>query len=293
MSNEMFFDIINRATEYGYDTFGLTPITGEVFVDRDFIEKLEFLENHEKVKNYSFFTNFTLADKNIIDWLLKARKLNELYISLYGHNFEVFSKFTGGNKKIYMKLISNLNYLLEQSKNIKFNLSFGLRTHHSFDSLKNCSSDLCDVIKYLLRTPKSKITINKTYYNWGGFITQDDVQGLDIIINDPLKYYKNGACSLIFYKNQVLADGRLNACACRDVNATLKIGDLKTQSFEEIYSAENKEYINIIRNQQEGHFNPICKNCDFYRSIYKDYKIYNKYKKKPINLRKLFKNPEC
>ena len=41
MSNEKFFKIINDATEFGYDTFGLTPITGEVFVDKKFIEKLQ------------------------------------------------------------------------------------------------------------------------------------------------------------------------------------------------------------------------------------------------------------
>ena len=79
MSNEKFFKIINDATEFGYDTFGLTPITGEVFIDKKFIEKLEFLENHPKVKNYSFFTNFTLANEEIIDFLINAKKLNELY----------------------------------------------------------------------------------------------------------------------------------------------------------------------------------------------------------------------
>ena len=58
MPNEKFFEIINNATELGYDTFGLTPIVGEVFVDKNFLKKLNFLENHKKVKNYHFFTNF-------------------------------------------------------------------------------------------------------------------------------------------------------------------------------------------------------------------------------------------
>jgi len=292
MSNEMFFNIVNSAINFGYDTFGLTPITGEVFVDRTFIEKLSFLEKNQKVKSYSFFTNFTLANKEIIDWLISAKKLNELYISLYGHDFNSFSKFTGGNEKTYQNLISNLKYLLKyllkRTKSIDFDLSFGLRTSLSFNSLDNCNSDLCKIIKAILKQPKSKISINKTYYNWGGYITQDDVKDLDIIINDPLKYYKNGACSLIFYKNQVLVDGQVNACACRDVNITLKIGDLKTQSFEEIYSTQNRDYMNIIKNQQKGKFNPICTHCDFYRSIYKDYKVYHKYKKKQMGLKNFY-----
>ena len=94
---------------------------------------------------------------------------------------------------------------------------------------------------------------------------------------------------MLFYKNQVLVDGRINACACRDVNVTLNIGNLNTQSFKEIYSLLNKDYINIIEGQQKGNYSLICKNCDFYRSIYKNYEVYHKYKKKPISLKKFYR----
>ena len=86
-----------------------------------------------------------------------------------------------------------------------------------------------------------------------------------------------------------MVDGTVNACACRDVNATLKIGDLKSQEFEEIYSINNMNYIDIIESQQKGNFNLICKNCDFYRSIYKDYLIYHKYKKAPFTIKKFYR----
>lgn len=283
MSNEKFYEIIDSATDSGYDTFGLTPIVGEVFVDKNFKEKLNFLENHKKVKNYHFFTNFTLANKQIIDTLLNSKKLKELFISLYGHDMESFNKFTGGNEKVYHNLIENLEYLSNQLKikTINYELGFGLRTYRSFDSLEECTSKLCQILNDILSTTKkSHLNITKTYYNWGGYITQDDVKGLEIIINKPTKYYKCGLCSLILYKNQILADGRINACACRDVDATLEIGDLNIQKFKEIYSTKNKKYMNIIKNQQKGNFSLICRNCDFYRSIYKYYDVYHKYKKK-------------
>ena len=290
MPNETFFKIINEATEFGYDTFGLTPIVGEVFVDNNFIEKIKFLENNPKVKSYSFFTNFTLANKNIIDELIKTKKLKELFISLYGHTRDSFLKFTGSNEKTYNNLISNLKYMHEQiiKKNFSFKLSFGLRTHQSFN-LKKCESDLCQIIKELLVASNNHILVNKTYYNWGGYISQEDVKELDIVINKGLDMYKKGACSLIFYKNQVLADCRINACACRDVNATLAIGDLKSQTFKDIYSFKNLDYMKIIKNQQKGKFNPICRYCDFYRSIYKNYEVYEKYRKKQMTLKNFYK----
>ena len=289
MSNEMFFNTINKAINFGYDTFGLTPIVGEVFVDKNFIDKIKFLENHPKVKNYSFFTNFTLANEYIIDELIKTKKLKELYISLYGHDLDSFINITRSNKKMYNNLITNLNYLLKVSKKINFNLSFGLRTLRSFKSLENCNSDLCKVVKNIIKITKSPIQILKSFNTWGGLISKEDVKGIDMIINDPSDFYKNGACSLIFYKNQVMVNGIINACACRDIDATLKIGDLNTQSFDEIYSIKNIDYINLIKSQEKGNFNLICKYCDFYRSIYKNYNVYGKYKKKQINLKDFYK----
>ncbi|MFX1444111.1 MAG: radical SAM protein [Promethearchaeota archaeon] len=288
MSNELFFDIINRATNFGYDTFGLTPIVGEVFVDKNFIDKTKFLEAHPKVKNYSFFTNFTLVSKQDIDDLIQSKKIKELFISLYGHDLNSFILITRGNRETYQKLLSNLDYLLSKCNKIKFKLSFGLRTDRSFIGLQKCDSDLCKILRNIIKITNSNIQILKSFNTWGGLITSEDVKGLDMIINDPTKFYKNGACSLIFYKNQVMADGTINACACRDINATLRIGDIKTQTFDEIYSINNKNFLKLIANQQKGHFNPICKKCDFYRSVYKNYEVYEKYLKKPISISDFF-----
>ena len=289
MRNDLFFNIINKATDFGFDYIGLTPVTGEVFVDKNFIEKLEFLENHQKIKKYFFFTNFTLVNQEIIDWLINAEKLNKLFISLYGHDKETFLKITGSNETVYDKLISNLNYLLKRVKDIKFKLEFGLRTIRSFESLEKCESNLCQILNSIQKISKKKIMISKSFNTWGGYITQEDVEDLDMIINDASYVYKRGACSLIIYKNEVLADGRVNACACRDVNAIMCIGDLKTQSFKDIYSINNKKLINLIKNQQKNIYSQVCKECDFYRSIYKDYDVYKDQEKKQISLKNFYK----
>src|SRR6202008_549888 len=65
------------------------------------------------------------------------------------------------------------------------------------------------------------------YNNWGGYISQADVEGLDMQINSTETVYKYGACEKLFNSVQVTATGVVNACACRDVDATLKIGNVK------------------------------------------------------------------
>jgi hypothetical protein len=106
------------------------------------------------------------------------------------------------------------------------------------------------------------------YDNWGGLITKKDMAGLDIAIEEN-SVKKIGACSLIFFRVGVLATGKVNACSCRDVNATLGIGDITEQPLIDILSLEkNRIYRQIVKQQSEGNFQNICKACNFYMSIY-------------------------
>ena len=89
-----------------------------------------------------------------------------------------------------------------------------------------------------------------------------------------------------------MSDGTVNACACRDVNATLKIGNINNQKLKDIVSPnKNKTYKELIDNQQMGKFNPICTSCDYYKSIYvkKNYSSVSKFKEF-IKIGDFFKN---
>jgi hypothetical protein len=68
----------------------------------------------------------------------------------------------------------------------------------------------------------------------------------------------------------------VNACACRDVDATLAIGHVDARPLAAIFSAHNDAYRRIIDEQQAGRFRPVCASCDFYRSIYHQPKSYRR-----------------
>jgi transposase len=95
-------------------------------------------------------------------------------------------------------------------------------------------------------------------------------------INSTATTYKFGACEKLFNSVQVTASGVVNACACRDVDATLQIGNVKTTPLADIVSPENPRYMAIIEQQQRGEFAPICRSCDFYKSIYHHRKHYRR-----------------
>lgn len=82
MPDRFFFDGIEQATDMGFRRFQLTPCTGDVFMDRDLFNKLDFLEVHPQVESCEFFTNFTILEENEIDRLVRLSKFSSLTVSI-------------------------------------------------------------------------------------------------------------------------------------------------------------------------------------------------------------------
>jgi sulfatase maturation enzyme AslB (radical SAM superfamily) len=276
MPNPFFFDVIEQATEMGYERFGLTPITGELFMDKNVMDKIEYLENHPKVKSFHFFTNFTMLDEDKIKRFSELSKLAYMGISIYGHNKNSFVATTKSPPHVYQRLVNNMQILYSMRDNFKGRLKIRLRARYYLSrSQKDCDNSLADIIKKLREDKAIPFYFTKRFNNWGGLIAQSNVDELGIKIRQAKDVYKKGPCALIFYKQQIMADGRVNACACRDANATLCIGDLKKAPLKEVLSTRNKCYMQLIEDQQRDKFNAICQSCDFYKSIYKPSRRYN------------------
>ena len=266
MSYDDFVKVAEQALELGYRRFELTPCTGDVFMDRTIWRKLELLERRPEVESYEFFTNFTIPKPDAVERLRGLRKLKHLTVSVYGHDRESFIAIAGGTDKLYTRLVANLEALLAIVPVKPFELAIALRSGR--DRNKGRSSDLLDVVQRFRAAGVEIWLAPGIYNNWGGYISEKDVEGLDMHINSTEDVYKYGACEKLFNSVQVTATGVVNACACRDVDATLKIGDVKTTPLADIVSPENPEYMKIIEEQQRGEFRPICRSCDFYKSIY-------------------------
>jgi MoaA/NifB/PqqE/SkfB family radical SAM enzyme len=266
MPNELFFDCVEQATELGFDTFDLTPCTGDVFMDPELDSKLEFLDDHPGVRSFQFFTNFTIPSPTDIDRLVRYRKLRVMAVSLYGHDPDSFVAITQSKEKVYRRLVVNLERLLELLDRRHFELQIHFRSTRDVPR-----GEPSDVLRLLARFRNAGIVVrtSRVYNNWGGYITKDDVRGLGIDITGTESTFKKGACTLLFTHVQVTASGIVNGCACRDVDATLRIGDLNKESLATILSTENPTFLQLVREQQRGDFRPVCRSCDYYKSVYR------------------------
>ena len=275
MSNDTFADYIDQAARIGFRDFSLTSSSGEIFFDKEIRWKLDYLDNHPLVGTYSFYTNLVLPDKQMIDKIFTLKKLAWLGFSIYGHDAESFTRITGKSRKQYDKLVKNLNIIASRSGAGKNLMEIHIRTDASFkwhpnDGIDDTASDLMKAMHYAVENGGVKWLDNFLVYdNWGGMVTDEDVSDIELELSDGSFLPKVGACILLFDEPMIFADGMVNACACRGVDRSLVIGNLKETSLNQILSSENKIYRNIIDQHQKNEYPKTCKDCMVYRSIYR------------------------
>jgi hypothetical protein len=266
MSNELFASAIKQSLELGFNDYDLPPCTGDVFMDRHLFDKLTFLDETPGVKGYGFYTNFAVPRPKDIDRLVSLKKLSGIGISVYGHDLDTFLKISRTTEANYYRLVRNLEQILDIHKRQKFQMHIAV--HAGRGSLRGRKSEIIDLLDRFKKAGVSIKQSKNVYNNWGGYVTQDDVRGLPIDVVGEDAIYKNGACVRLFTTIQIMATGIVNGCACRDVDATLKLGDLTATPLRDIISTKNPAYQTLIDEQQRGDFRPVCKSCDFYASIY-------------------------
>ncbi len=285
MSNEMFARTVEQALELGFNEFHLTPTTGDVFMDKHVFEKFAFLDAHPRVKSYHFFTNFTILNPKQIEHLVCLKKLSRLTISIYGHDEQSFIAIAKSSHKVFQRLLTNLRALLALKPRWPFSVSIGFRS--TFDVPTEAIDDL---MRLLAKFKAAGVGIHPShglYNNWGGYITQEDVAGLNIKILDASVIHKRGPCVKLFDGFQVMATGVVNGCSCRDVDATLQIGHIGKAPLKSLLSGQNPLYQQLIAEQEAGKFRPVCESCDYYRSIYHQPKAFRK-ARTPVQTRQQF-----
>ena len=79
MSNEFFSNCLSEVANLGYTRIGLTPTTGDAFMDKGFIDKLKILESNDLVEDCYFYTNFIPCSDTQIESLFSIKKLFNLF----------------------------------------------------------------------------------------------------------------------------------------------------------------------------------------------------------------------
>jgi MoaA/NifB/PqqE/SkfB family radical SAM enzyme len=284
MSDALFQSLIDRAIRFGYRTFNLTPLLGEVLLDPSFSEKLQYLDHHPGVKFYFFSSNFTHADNAFFEVLEKLKKLRWLSVSFYGLNPQDYSLMTRASEAVFKDVVKNLNKLLSIPS-----LAGRCEVKVRGPGPQVATPPLTECVELMTRLQDQDILVRHgvRIMNWGGVIKQE-TKGLFADFKEVERRRKT-PCVFLFHKPTILPDGTVNACSCGDAHALLRIGRFAEQEFDEVFSVTNSAYMHILRQQLVGIFSGPCSGCSGYRALDRPWYSYRYHDRDFIPLRTFFK----
>ncbi len=217
----------------------ITQITvsgfGETFVDKDAIEKIRYIRTMGYDVN--ILTNGTLLTFDIIDDIFELGVKN-FRISTHTANEDIYNKLVGANN------FETLMIMLEYASSKRNGITKLIST--------NVVEDINEVSKIRERfEPLVDILEIWKPHNWSDAFNYR--QG---------EFVKKTCGRLDRGPLQVQVDGTVNAC-CFDYDGKLLLGDLKTQTLDEIFSSPAYNELKY-RHDNGDYIGSVfpCKDCD-------------------------------
>ena len=242
----------------------LSPMTGEIFMNNDILDMLDFIDSFSFETVYTY-TNLLRIHKFDIDRLLNSG-LTQLRISTGPLEIDVYTKMYRVGKTQYYQLLKNFKTFLTKIKNavdpkLK-SVTIDFRTDRSPKEL----TELPDFNEWVKPYLSSRIVFSNAisvYDSWMGQIKQEDLMpGMSLKSSD---FNKPIPCQRI-YNMQIRANGEMRLCGCRINYQTdqdvFKVGHIETESITGAFNTERaSELINTFRS---GKLLEECKKCSWY-----------------------------
>ncbi|MDJ0736163.1 MAG: radical SAM protein [Nostocaceae cyanobacterium] len=267
MSMLEFQRIINEYVAMGGNYVSLTPIVGEPFVDRYLFERLDYLNRTPEIKGFYFYTNGILMKPHVSEKLISYGEKLSIYVSWGGFDRQTYKATMGVDYFTLVRQHIEEFINIKRTSNSATALTIALRC-----PMSNCQGELWEKFQQWRREGLINWYSIDAYDTWAGKVKAEDLKKVGL--QPTIMPHKRGACELLYMKPIILANSKVNACACRDVEAELIIGDLKQESLSEIWAG--KEIDKIIERHENGDFPDVCKRCTWYTSIYNSRKRHSR-----------------
>lgn len=260
MDMAVFAKIVSDYAALGGGPVTLTPMVGEVLLDKQLLERLKLLRATPSITRVSAITNATMAylynDEELAEL---ATYFDRLTVSVYGLDAEEFALMT--RKDQYERFVESLVRLLRIFGPQKIGL--GARHLRARDATEIASwlkqlAQRADVEPHQLSLPGVK-----TYANWTVFDTSKPLP-LDAEWMKP--QFNTEQCALPLVSLQVLSSGKVSFCGCADFDGktALMLGDIREASLAELLDTDEVQALWDWANR--GVPEP-CKRCSFHMPL--------------------------
>jgi uncharacterized Fe-S cluster-containing radical SAM superfamily protein len=259
MTMELFRDVVDQYLALGEAEVDLTPIAGDPLMDRHLLQRLDYLHSHPARPRFHFYTNAILLTPEKREKLLAYGERFRLFCSLAAFDRESYREVMGVDR--FDEVLGNLRSLIEAKARTGATIGIQICIRPAQGGARG------DFWDFLQRMEGARVVTLETishFDNWGGLIHEEDLRRSGrLAIPAPLH---RGPCHRLLTGPVVLADGRVAACCCRDLEASLIIGDARTQTLRDILAGPRLK--GYLARQARGDFPEVCRTCTRYVSLY-------------------------
>lgn len=261
-STEDIKKIINEYSFNGGGDVNFTPVVGDPLVDKNLLEKIQYCRSQKNIKHIWTYTNGIYLNRfDPKKFILSG--ITRLSISTYLGNEEKYFKYYGSKK--YRQMIENIKTISKMNNNLGKPVKIQL--HLRVELPTTLWKDNKDFIEIKKLVGENNITYLDTYENWSGQIKVSDIpigsKMSDKNINLNIK--TKSPCFEMYRRIQVLANGDVGVCVCRDIEGEINIGDINKESLNKIWRGDKLK--NYRNNWSKGQLPNVCISCDRYRPI--------------------------
>ena len=260
MPVDLFEKIIHDYADIGGGPVGLTPMVGEVFLDKHLLTRLEILKAAPSITAISAITNGSMLYRYDDQQLGKlVERFDRLTVSIYGLDAEEYATMT--RRKHYDRMIEGVIRLLRMVGPENLQLSGRHLRARSQAEIDKWLDDIA--LRSGVNRAQMRFAGTLTYANWSFFDTKSLLPH-DAIWR-PVPDNKR-QCALPLVSAQVLSDGTVSFCACADFNAntSLVLGNIRN---EKLCDLLNSEKVRRLWNWAEHGVPDFCRHCSFHMPI--------------------------
>lgn len=259
---ELFCEVIDQYTANGGKKLNLTPLTGELFTNKDALKMISYAQD-SGISYISFFTNCSLLHTIDIHMMLSLN-VDRISISVSPLSKDIYEKTYRSSQ--YNRVVSNIRALLSELKASDSTTQISLCFRGPLP-LSECLQ-LPDFVQFVEPYLGPNITVSAMteFDTWNGKIAEDDLLPGMTISHRKTPVAPLLPCSRL---NSIYVDpsGIVRLCGCRtnysgNIPNGLELGSLSDSSLLQLF--RSKKATNIRHSFLLGGINDLCASCTWY-----------------------------
>ena len=253
MPMDVFEKVLRDYSEMGGGYLSLTPVTGDILLDRYLLQRLEMVKRYPRIRELGVTTNAVMLDRfTDPDVRSIVNAFDKLQISIYGLDEEEYVAMT--KRRTYHRAIDAVRRILDVRTENVF-LAFRLLKPYS-------QTDVEQWVEATFGRPVAINVMNGGYLNWS---VLDTTQPLPFGATwrdhgTPAK----SQCLLPLLAMTVCADGSVNFCGCVGNLEELVLGNIDQHTLVELY---NTPRARALWNWQDCGVPASCARCTFHAPL--------------------------